>query len=202
MTDTPIRTLPPTERRRLIARGLLRALASTTVLIALYFLAPIGHIERVPVGGIARRRAACSARRHHLADTCDHPGRAPGSARHRSTGHHRAAVPSPVRGHLLPVGASRPRELQHPYADPYRRPVLCCHDLRHGRFWGHHGHESDRATARLGPDDLGSARPRPRAPSVPRCRSTRSPAPGTGSERSHRRWLLVTYVVRGGPLRT
>jgi voltage-gated potassium channel len=50
MTDTPIRTLPPTERRRLIARGLLRALASTTVLIALYFLAPIGHIERVPVG--------------------------------------------------------------------------------------------------------------------------------------------------------
>jgi voltage-gated potassium channel len=50
MTDTPIQTLPPTERRRLIARGLLRALATSTALIALYFLAPIGHIEGVPVG--------------------------------------------------------------------------------------------------------------------------------------------------------
>jgi voltage-gated potassium channel len=50
MTGTPIQTLPPTERRRLIARGLLRALASTTVLMALYFLAPIDHIEGVPVG--------------------------------------------------------------------------------------------------------------------------------------------------------
>ncbi len=32
MIDTPIQTLPPTERRRLIARGLLRDLAATTVL--------------------------------------------------------------------------------------------------------------------------------------------------------------------------
>ena len=50
MTATPIQTLPPTERRRLIARGLLRALAATTSLFALYFLAPIDHLRGVPVG--------------------------------------------------------------------------------------------------------------------------------------------------------
>jgi voltage-gated potassium channel len=50
MTDTAVQTLSRTARRRLIARGLLRALATATALIALYFLAPLDHIEAVPVG--------------------------------------------------------------------------------------------------------------------------------------------------------
>jgi voltage-gated potassium channel Kch len=49
MTTAPLAALPPNERRRLIARGLLRALTWSTVLTAVYFLAPIEHLDRVPV---------------------------------------------------------------------------------------------------------------------------------------------------------
>lgn len=49
VTDTPIPTLPPAERRRLIGRGLLRALTSSAVLIALYFLAPLDRLDSVPL---------------------------------------------------------------------------------------------------------------------------------------------------------
>jgi voltage-gated potassium channel len=49
MTDATSHTLTPAERRRLIAWGLLRALAATTVLITLYFLGPLDHVEGVPV---------------------------------------------------------------------------------------------------------------------------------------------------------
>lgn len=50
MTDTPVQAFTPAERRRLIARGLLRALAATTVLVALYYLSPLDHIDSVPLG--------------------------------------------------------------------------------------------------------------------------------------------------------
>ena len=49
MTTTPVQALPPAERRRLIARGLFRALAATTVLVALYYVAPLDHLDKVPV---------------------------------------------------------------------------------------------------------------------------------------------------------
>ena len=41
--------LAPARRRRLIALGLLRALATTIVLVALYYLLPLDHIRNVPV---------------------------------------------------------------------------------------------------------------------------------------------------------
>jgi len=41
--------LPPAQRRRLIGLGLLRALATTTVLVALYYLLPLDHLNNVPV---------------------------------------------------------------------------------------------------------------------------------------------------------
>ncbi|MGZ6299717.1 MAG: hypothetical protein ACXWMN_04400 [Candidatus Limnocylindria bacterium] len=50
VTDTPVQAFTPAERRRLIARGLLRALAATTVLVALYYLSPLDHIDSVPLG--------------------------------------------------------------------------------------------------------------------------------------------------------
>ena len=41
--------VPPAQRRRLIGLGLLRALATTTVLVALYYLLPLDHLKNVPV---------------------------------------------------------------------------------------------------------------------------------------------------------
>lgn len=45
MTATPVHALTPAERRGVIARGLARALAATTVLVALYYLLPLDHID-------------------------------------------------------------------------------------------------------------------------------------------------------------
>jgi voltage-gated potassium channel len=49
VTATPIEALTPAERRRLIFRGLFRALTATIVLVALYYLSPLDHIEHVPL---------------------------------------------------------------------------------------------------------------------------------------------------------
>lgn len=42
-------TLPPARRRRIAGLGLLRSLATTVVLVALYYLLPLDHIKNVPV---------------------------------------------------------------------------------------------------------------------------------------------------------
>jgi hypothetical protein len=44
-----VSALTPAQRRRLITRGLLRALAGTVVLVALYFLLPLDRIDSVPL---------------------------------------------------------------------------------------------------------------------------------------------------------
>ncbi|PXA67151.1 potassium channel family protein [Cryobacterium arcticum] len=49
MTGPGPQALAPGQRRRLIARGVLRALASTTVLVALYFLVPFALISALPL---------------------------------------------------------------------------------------------------------------------------------------------------------
>ena len=49
MSDTDLQALSPAKRRRLIALGLLSALASTAVLVALYFLVPFEFIAAVPL---------------------------------------------------------------------------------------------------------------------------------------------------------
>jgi voltage-gated potassium channel len=49
VTARPVQELTPAERRRLIFRGLLRALTAATVLVALYYLSPLDHIESVPL---------------------------------------------------------------------------------------------------------------------------------------------------------
>jgi hypothetical protein len=45
--------LPPAKRRRLLGLGLLRALATTVVLVALYYLVPLDHIKNVPLTLVA-----------------------------------------------------------------------------------------------------------------------------------------------------
>lgn len=45
--------LTPAKRRRLIGLGLLRALATTAVLVLLYYLLPLNHIKNVPVTLVA-----------------------------------------------------------------------------------------------------------------------------------------------------
>ena len=49
MTAAPVRALPPAERRRRIALGLLRAAAVTVVLVAVYYLAPLSRMSDVPL---------------------------------------------------------------------------------------------------------------------------------------------------------
>jgi voltage-gated potassium channel len=49
VTATSVPALTPSERRRLIFEGLLRALTATTVLFALYYLLPLQHIDGVPL---------------------------------------------------------------------------------------------------------------------------------------------------------
>jgi hypothetical protein len=49
MTTAPIRALSAAERRRRLAVGLLRALAITVVLVAMYFLVPLDRLSSVPL---------------------------------------------------------------------------------------------------------------------------------------------------------
>jgi voltage-gated potassium channel len=50
MSVASLPALSRAERRRLVVRGLLRALAATTVLLALYFRGPFTQVQRMPVG--------------------------------------------------------------------------------------------------------------------------------------------------------
>ncbi|WIX76853.1 potassium channel family protein [Amycolatopsis carbonis] len=50
MTTTPGQASPSAERRRRIAVALLRALTAATVLVALYYLAPLNHLTGLPLG--------------------------------------------------------------------------------------------------------------------------------------------------------
>jgi voltage-gated potassium channel len=45
--------LPPARRRRLVGLGLLRSLAATVMLVALYYLLPLDHIKNVPLALVA-----------------------------------------------------------------------------------------------------------------------------------------------------
>jgi voltage-gated potassium channel len=45
--------LPPAKRRRLVGLGLLRSLATTVVLVALYYLLPLNRIKNVPLTLVA-----------------------------------------------------------------------------------------------------------------------------------------------------
>jgi voltage-gated potassium channel len=49
VTATPVQELTPAAQRRLIFRGLLRALTATTVLVALYYLSPLDRLDSVPL---------------------------------------------------------------------------------------------------------------------------------------------------------
>jgi voltage-gated potassium channel len=48
MTAAAVPVFTPAQRRRRIARGLLRALATTTLLLALYYLSPLDRLDTVP----------------------------------------------------------------------------------------------------------------------------------------------------------
>jgi hypothetical protein len=52
MTDAPALTVTAAKRRRLIGLGLLRSLATTIVVVALYYLLPLDHLASVPLAVI------------------------------------------------------------------------------------------------------------------------------------------------------
>ena len=50
MSTAPIESLPTAERRRLIAIGLLRALATTVLVVAAYYLLPLNNVAGISLG--------------------------------------------------------------------------------------------------------------------------------------------------------
>ena len=50
MSTAPIESLPAAERRRLVALGLLRALATTVLVIAAYYLLPLNNLAGISLG--------------------------------------------------------------------------------------------------------------------------------------------------------
>ena len=50
MSTAPIESLPTAERRRLIAIGLLRALATTVLVVAAYYLLPLNNLAGISLG--------------------------------------------------------------------------------------------------------------------------------------------------------
>ena len=50
MTQPPVHVLPRAAQRRIVTRGLVRALASTTLVLTVYFVAPFHLLADVPVG--------------------------------------------------------------------------------------------------------------------------------------------------------
>ena len=50
MSTAPIESLPTAERRRLVAIGLLRALANTVLVVAAYYLLPLDNLAGVSLG--------------------------------------------------------------------------------------------------------------------------------------------------------
>ena len=50
MSTAPIESLPTAERRRLVAIGLLRALATTVLVVAAYYLLPLDNLAGVSLG--------------------------------------------------------------------------------------------------------------------------------------------------------
>ena len=50
MSSAPTESLPEAERRRLVAIGLLRALATTVIVIAAYYLLPLNNLAGISLG--------------------------------------------------------------------------------------------------------------------------------------------------------
>ena len=50
MSSAPIESLPAAERRRLVATGLLRALATTVMVVAAYYLLPLDNLAGLSLG--------------------------------------------------------------------------------------------------------------------------------------------------------
>ena len=50
MSTAPIESLPTAARRRLVAIGLLRALATTVIVVAAYYLLPLNNLAGISLG--------------------------------------------------------------------------------------------------------------------------------------------------------
>jgi hypothetical protein len=50
VSNAPVESLPTAERRRLVAIGLLRALANTVLVVAVYYLLPLDNLAGVSLG--------------------------------------------------------------------------------------------------------------------------------------------------------
>ena len=50
MSTAPIESLPKAKRRRLVAIGLLRAFATTVIVVAAYYLLPLNNLAGVSLG--------------------------------------------------------------------------------------------------------------------------------------------------------
>ena len=171
MSTAPIESLPTAERRRLVAIGLLRALATTVMVVAAYYLLPLDNLAGISLGvalavGLLALTAVVA---YQVRAIIRHPHSAVRAIE-------ALAITVPV--FLLLFAAtyfmmeqSNPDQLQRRFAHPYRLAVLHGYRLRHGRLRRHHGDQPGGPRGRHRSDDPRPARPRPRGQGVRRrCR--------------------------------
>ena len=171
MSTAPIESLPTAERRRLVAIGLLRALATTVLVVAAYYLLPLNNLAGISLGvALAAGLLALTAVvAYQVRAIIRHPHSAVRAIE-------ALAITVPV--FLLLFAATyfmmeqaNARQLQRRFAHPYRLAVLHGHRLRHGRLWRHRGDQPGGPRGRHRADDPRPARPRPRGQGVRRrCR--------------------------------
>ena len=180
MTRAPVQALPPAERRRRIALGLLRASAVAALLIAAYYLAPLSRLADVPLGlslavGLIALTAVASVQVKAVT-RARHPGIRAVQA---------LATTAPLflllfaTSYFL-MAQQRCRQLQHASPHPDQHALLHGHRLRHGRLRRHLGSERGRPALGRRADDPRPAHPGPGDPRLPRRRSGR---PGTNERR-------------------
>ena len=195
--------LPQTtrQRRRYLTLVTLRVLATTTVVIVLYYTLPLNHLTGrrvgVPLGigilillGVAawQLRAVAQARN-------------PTSRAAEALAAYIPLFPRRLRDQLLPDGAGRSDQLQHPTPDPDRHPLLHPHRVQHGRVRRHQRRQSGRPHHRHVPDRPRPPPPRRRSPTAHPGRADRIEPPDKPSnppKPTHQQPALTDHPNRLG----
>ena len=143
MSTAPIEHLPAAERRRLVAIGLLRALATTVLVVAAYYLLPLDNLAGLSLAlALAVGLLALTAVVAYQVRAIIRPHSAVRAIE-------ALAITVPV--FLVLFAATyfmmeqvKPDNFNVDSADPYRLAVLHRHRLRHGRLWRHRASQAAR----------------------------------------------------------
>jgi hypothetical protein len=124
----------PAKGRRLVGLGLLRSLAATVALVALYYLLPLDRMKNVSLALVAGLLILLAVTVWQVRAIIR--GQVSGPASCRGPGRHGAVIPAPVRLGLLHHGRNEPGQLQHSFPHPHRRALLHRHHIQHTAGFG------------------------------------------------------------------